>query len=68
MQTVEQLLASPGSSDWLRAALEGSMQRDPVDAANNATALVDALNARADAKLAVDMARIGIHRSGPANT
>jgi hypothetical protein len=68
MQTAEQLLASPSTSDWLKAALQEALRRDPIDSANDATVLAEVLNARADAKLAVDMARLGIRRLGQDNT
>ena len=64
MQTAEQLLAAPSTSHWLKTALEESLKRDPVDAASDATALAAVLNARAEAKLAGDMARLGIPRPG----
>ncbi len=68
MQTAEQLLASPSTSDWLKAALQEALRRDPIDSANDATVLAEVLNARADATLAVDMARLGIRRLGQDNT
>lgn len=54
--TIEQLLHSPAASNWLKRALEESLRRDPVDAANDAELLSAVLNKRADDSLAVLMA------------
>jgi hypothetical protein len=62
--TAEQLLASPAISDWLKCALQAALTRDPVDAAKDADLLASVLGARADAKLAVDMARLGLRTPG----
>jgi hypothetical protein len=40
-------LADPAASIWLRASLAASLDRDPVDAANDAEALAALLDARA---------------------
>lgn len=60
--TAEQILASPAASNWLKGALAAALERDPIDAANEAAILAEVLNARADAKLAVEMARLGLRR------
>ena len=48
---IEEVLASPTCSQWLRAALQSGLQRDPVDAANDAEALSLILQVRAAAIL-----------------
>jgi hypothetical protein len=47
MSTVERILADPAASHWLKAALLAALERDPVDAANDAEALAQALEERA---------------------
>jgi hypothetical protein len=49
--TVEALQADPSTSYWLRKALAEAMQRDPVDAANDAALLSLALARRAECVL-----------------
>lgn len=51
--TPELLLADPLASMWLKTALTGALDRDPVDAANDAEALSQALANRADKALGV---------------
>jgi hypothetical protein len=68
MLTAEKLLLSPTVSVWLKAALQEALKRDPVDVANDATVLANVLNARADAQLAVEIARLGLHPPGNAST
>jgi hypothetical protein len=43
---VEHLLSDPASSHWLKAALRDSLERDPVDALNDALALAGVLEER----------------------
>lgn len=33
----------PAASNWLKAALQGALERDPVDAVNDAQILLEAL-------------------------
>lgn len=40
---VQQILTSPSASDWLKEALQAALQRDPVDAANDAQLLASVL-------------------------
>lgn len=49
--TPQQLLDDPCSSFWLKQSLAAALQRDPVDAVNDAEALAGVLRARADAVL-----------------
>lgn len=62
LPTAEELVASPETSAWLKAALAAALARDPIDAANDAATLAEVLNARANAKLAVHMAQLGLRR------
>jgi hypothetical protein len=43
---VEQVLSDPATSYWLKAALRESIERDPVDALNDALALAGVLEER----------------------
>lgn len=47
-QTINSLLASPATSSWLKSALQRALERDPVDAANDAELLASLLAARFD--------------------
>ena len=49
--SAEAILASPGTSFWLRDALQAALPRDPVEAARDAQALAAVLASRADASL-----------------
>ena len=44
LPSIEQILADPAASDWLRAALHSALSRDPVDAANDAEVLARVLD------------------------
>ncbi|MDX1296745.1 MAG: hypothetical protein R3260_00680 [Pseudomonas sp.] len=48
---IEQVLSHPGTSAWLRSALTDALQRDAVDAANDAEALSELLGRRCDEQL-----------------
>lgn len=41
---IEQVLADPAASDWLKAALRSALSRDPVDAANDSEILAKLLD------------------------
>jgi len=43
--TIDEILADPAASVWLKAALRSALSRDPVDAANDADVLARLLNA-----------------------
>jgi len=43
---VDHVLLDPASSHWLKAALRDSLERDPVDALNDALALAGVLEER----------------------
>jgi len=44
--SVEEVLADPAISAWLRAALEAAVQRDPIDALNDSLLLTEVLDQR----------------------
>jgi len=44
LPTIEQILADPAASKWLKAALLVALSRDPVDAANDAEVLAKVLD------------------------
>jgi hypothetical protein len=50
-RTVEEIIADSATSLWLKEALSKALNRDPVDAANDAEFLAMILNARAEAAL-----------------
>jgi hypothetical protein len=43
---IEHVLSDPATSHWLKAALRDSLERDPVDALNDALALAGVLEER----------------------
>ena len=44
--TVEEVMTDEAASDWLKTALRTALERDPVDALNDALALAAALEQR----------------------
>jgi hypothetical protein len=50
----EEILEDPAASDWLKGALRTALERDPVDALNDALVLAGALEARLRAVLDLD--------------
>lgn len=51
LPSAESLVADPGTSFWLKSALAKALDRDPVDAANDAEILRAVLSARASSIL-----------------
>ena len=49
--TTEAVLADPSASLWLLYALKSALERDPVDAANDAEVLAKLLGDKVDAQL-----------------
>jgi hypothetical protein len=47
----EEILSDPSASDWLKGALRGALERDPVDGLNDALLLAATLEARLRAVL-----------------
>jgi hypothetical protein len=52
------ILKDPSASSWLKMTITSSLQRDPVDAANDAEVLSQLLQARAEAILIEDSVMI----------
>jgi hypothetical protein len=50
----EAILDDPAASDWLKGALRTALDRDPVDALNDALVLAGALEARLRVVLDLD--------------
>jgi hypothetical protein len=50
----EEILDDPAASDWLKGALQSALERDPVDALNDALVLAGALEARLRVVLDLD--------------
>lgn len=53
LTTIDEILADPAGSLWLKAALHSALFRDPVDAANDADLLARVLERRCRAILDV---------------
>ncbi len=53
--SVEEVMSDAAASDWLKTALRGALERDPVDALNDALALAAALEVRLRAVLRLDV-------------
>ena len=51
LPNIENVLRDPAASFWLKAALRTALERDPVDAANDAEMLLRLLDARLNALL-----------------
>jgi hypothetical protein len=47
----EEILEDPAASDWLKGALRSALERDPVDALNDALVLAATLEERLRAAL-----------------
>ena len=45
-ESAQEILASPAASKWLQEALRSALERDPVDALNDALALSEVLETR----------------------
>lgn len=58
--TADELLSSSTASTWLKDALRSALNRDPVDAAQDAELLSLVLASRADSLLVSDAARLGL--------
>lgn len=44
--TADEILADPAASFWIKSALRAALDRDPVDAANDAEVLASVLHSR----------------------
>jgi hypothetical protein len=59
-EEIRQMLGNPGLSDWFKRALVSALDRDPVDAANDAGLLSIVLDHRAQAIAADALAALVI--------
>jgi len=48
MSSIDDILTDQEASEWLKSALRSALERDPVDAANDAEVLAQLLEERAD--------------------
>ena len=53
--TAQDVLADQAASVWLRSALQSALERDPVDALNDALVLAAALDGHLRAELGLDL-------------
>jgi hypothetical protein len=54
LPTIDEVLADPAVSFWLKTALRSALCRDPVDAARDSEILAQLLGQRCDALLSAD--------------
>jgi hypothetical protein len=54
LPNIDEVLADPAASFWLKMALRSALSRDPVDAAHDSEILAQLLGRRCDALLSVD--------------
>jgi hypothetical protein len=54
LPSIDEVLADPAASFWLKMALRSALSRDPVDAAHDSEILAQLLGRRCDALLSVD--------------
>lgn len=59
LPSIPEILAAPTTSFWLKNAIQTSIMRDPVDAANDADTLMMLLNRRQDEMIARHLAARG---------
>ena len=52
--SIDEVMSDAAASDWLKTALRGALERDPVDALNDALALAAALEERLRTMLRLD--------------
>jgi hypothetical protein len=55
-QDISRVLRDPSASNWLKSAMVDSLERDPVEAANDAEILAALLQARAEVILSGEVA------------
>lgn len=61
--TIDEVLADPAASHWMKDALRSALTRDPVDVANDAAFLCALLDKRADA--AMEAGRAAVAATAP---
>ena len=59
---IRRILAGPGTSNWMKVALSTAINRDPVDALNDAELLAIVLRHRAEQVRAAALAEIETNR------
>ena len=59
---IRQILAGPGTSHWMKVALSTALNRDPVDAVNDAELLAMVLRHRAEQISAAALAEVAANR------
>ncbi|MGH8144216.1 MAG: hypothetical protein ACREU2_17090 [Steroidobacteraceae bacterium] len=57
LPTAEDILGDQAASAWLRSALQAALERDPVDALNDALVLAAALDARLRSEFGLEETR-----------
>jgi hypothetical protein len=57
LPTAQDILADQAASSWLRSALRSALERDPIDALNDALVLAAALDARLRNELGLEETR-----------
>ena len=60
---IKKILSEPGTSSWFKLALSTALNRDPVDAANDAELLAIVLSKRAETIGAAGLAAVAINRA-----
>ncbi len=60
---IKKILCEPGPSSWFKLALSTALNRDPVDAANDAELLAIVLAKRAESINAAGLAAVVINRA-----
>lgn len=63
-EEIRRLQADPGLSDWFKQALSSSLERDPVDAANDAELLSAVLDRRSRTIAADALTSMAINGAG----
>ena len=62
-EEIRRILAGPGTSNWMKVALSTAINRDPVDALNDAELLVIVLRHRSEQIHAAALAEIETNRA-----
>lgn len=60
---IREILAGPGTSNWMKVALSTALERDPVDAVNDAELLAIVLRHRAVTIQSEALASVAIRRA-----
>ena len=60
---IRRILSGPGTSTWMKLALSTALERDPVDAVNDAELLAIVLRHRAEVIQSQALAAVAIRRA-----